>query len=247
MAFKSWKDFSEFEDEVKFKNRFVFSTVASDFLENIRPTLDSRVIKKAKDSILYRSQIGDEKEQGHGLEIYVKFGHERMKPLARKASEGRANAKGIPYLYLADDKNTSMAELRPHVGQNISCAEFHVVRDLKLIDCFKLTKEFSRAELIFAPPQSQEDISNAIWMKINNAFTRPITNDDSSSEYVPTQILAEFFRDRGYDGIRCKSNMGDGHNFILFNLNDADVKDGELMQTKNIAFTFEKYLNNTQE
>jgi len=247
MAFKSWKDFREFEDEVKFNNRFVLSTDENDFLKNLKTTLDSRVIDKAEGSILYRSQIGYKKEPYYGYEIYTRFASERMKPRVRMASEGRANPKGIPYLYLSNDKNTSMAELRPHVGQNILCAEFHIVRNLRLINCFDVKKAIIHAECTFNLQLNQEDIVHVIWNKINDAFTKPITNDESNSEYVPTQILAEFFKRVGYDGICCKSHMGNGHNFILFNLNDAHFVDGTLMQTKEISFKFEEYSNSSHE
>lgn len=39
-----------------------------------------------------------------------------MKPLSNSASEGRANPKGIPYLYVATDKETAMSEVRPSLG-----------------------------------------------------------------------------------------------------------------------------------
>src|SRR5665647_1632065 len=114
-----------------------------------------------------------------------------MKPLPLQSREGRANPKGIPYLYLATDANTSMAEMRPHVGEYISSAAFHINHDAMLVDCYSVKKYYQYFECIFNPPTSQEDITNAVWSRINDAFTKPIKNADSTSDYAPTQVLSE--------------------------------------------------------
>lgn len=243
MNFESWRDYQEFESDVKFNRRFVHSNKTSKFFENIKATLPNRERKLATGHILFRSQIGYIEEEYEGLIIIQGYAPDRMKPLTGKASEGRANPKGIAYLYLASNESTSMAELRPHIGQHISCAQFQTNRELRIIDCYSIERNIGHIECIFNPPQTQEDISHAIWSNINNAFTKPVTNDHSSSEYVPTQVLAELFKHEGYDGICCKSNMGTGYNFILFSLDDADLKSCTVMQTKMISFNFEECAN----
>jgi hypothetical protein len=57
-----------------------------------------------------------------------------MKPPNNMAREGRVNPKGIPCLYLADERNTAMAETRPWLGSYISLGEFKTVRGLRVID-----------------------------------------------------------------------------------------------------------------
>ncbi len=52
-------------------------------------------------------------------------------------SAGRANPKGISFLYLAADPATVVAELRPWKGQTISIAEFELVERVKVIDLFQ--------------------------------------------------------------------------------------------------------------
>ena len=47
---------------------------------------------------------------------------------------------------------------------------------------------------------------------------------DDAADYVPTQILAELFRDAGYDAIVYKSQFGEkGFNIVIFNPDDADA------------------------
>jgi len=75
---------------------------------------------------------------------------------------------------------------------------------------------------------------------VNAAFTKPVTNVDNSSDYVPTQILAELFKSEGFDGVCFKSGMGAGHNFILFDLDVANVISCTVMETTNISYAFDE-------
>ncbi|WP_366931004.1 RES family NAD+ phosphorylase [Mesorhizobium sp.] len=49
-----------------------------------------------------------------------------MRPLAGRASEGRANPKGIPCLYMAVDRHTALAECRPWIGSLVSIGAFKI-------------------------------------------------------------------------------------------------------------------------
>ena len=243
LGFNSWRDFQDFEREGKLEKRFVHSPLVSEFLANIKRTLPPRERSLAKESILYRAQIGhDEHELEGGPEI-TGYAAQRMKPIPNKGKEGRGNPKGISYLYLSNDENTALAELRPHLGQRLSSAQFEIQKNLRLVDCYSVPHHYSHVECIFNPPVSQEDIGNAVWSMINEAFTKPVTNADDASDYVPTQILAEFFKSQGYDGVCFKSSMGGGHNFILFQLDAAEVVTCTVMETKLVSFEFSECAN----
>lgn len=238
MGFNSWQDFHNFEREVKFDNRFVHSEAVSEFLSNIKRTLPSRERSVALGAILYRGQIGYEEFESEGQPVISGFCASRMKPIPHKGKEGRANPKGISYLYLANEENTALAELRPSLGQYISSAQFQVQRNLRVVDCYSVARHYTHVECIFNPPESQEEIGSAVWSMINEAFTRPVTNADEASDYVPTQILAEFFKSQGFDGVCFKSSMGIGYNFILFNLSDAELINCTVMETKSVSYAF---------
>jgi hypothetical protein len=63
----------------------------------------------------------------------------------------------------------------------------------------------------------------AVWIDIDNAFSRPITLSDDTPDYVPTQILAELFKGK-YDGVVYRSQFGEaGYNIALFDPKDADA------------------------
>jgi hypothetical protein len=171
------------------------------------------------------------------------FSAQRMKPNREFCGEGRANPRGIPYLYLSSDLDTCMAELRPQRAQMLSVAQFEVQRGLKIVDCYSVQREIGDIELIFSPPTTQEGIRNAIWSQINQAFSRPVSRGDTSSDYIPTQVLVEFFRHHDFDGICFKSGLGAGHNFVLFDLAAADLINCGVYDVKAIKYEFSECAN----
>lgn len=243
MGFNSWEDFRSFKDNVKYSNRYIQSREVKEFLFNIEKTLSNREYPLPPGAPLFRGQIGCDELEIEGQLALSCFEPSRMKPLINKGTEGRGNPKGISYLYLSDDENTALSELRPHLDQYISLAMFRTKRKLRIIDCISKRKHYSLAECVFNPPQSQDDMTDAIWSMINDAFSTPVTNLDNESDYVPTQILAELIKYNGYDGLCFKSSIGQGANFILFNLEDAEIINRKLMKPKTINYEFQEVKN----
>ena len=121
---------------------------------------------------------------------------ERMKPLKDRAVEGRANPKGIPYLYLATNRETALAEVRPWIGSLISVGAFEILRELRIVNCSS-----DDHNIIYREEPPPEEREKAVWVSIDRAFSRPVDPSDDVAAYVPTQILAELFKAEGYDGI----------------------------------------------
>ena len=68
-----------------------------------------------------------------------------------------------------------------------------------------------------------------------------MTGTDDPAAYVPTQILAELFRDEGYEAITYRSRFGKkGYNVVIFNLDDADPVDGWPYEVKKIKVAAER-------
>ncbi|MFS2139442.1 RES family NAD+ phosphorylase [Duganella sp. Dugasp56] len=243
MTFKNWNDFENFKEHVRFESRYVHSSNAREFLENVKESFLSRIRTLPKYWILYRSQIGYSELEHKGEHIVVGYPKERMKPLLRGSTEGRANPKGISYLYLSGDPGTSMAELRPSRGQKISCAEFQVIEDLKLIDCYGVSNNYSLARCLFEPPKNPKEIEDAVWSRINEEFSKPISNSDVASDYVATQILTELVKSCGYDGICFKSSLESGYNVVLFDLNKANLISCTVNEIKEVKLYFSECAN----
>lgn len=138
-----------FEHSVKAETRYLFGTRVQEFLLAVRATSSSRKRKLAKDCILWRAQLGHALKQvtldaakvweGRSgpmeMEVLAPYGCDRMKPQPRLAREGRVNPKGISCLYLAQDPDTAMAEVRPWPGSFVSLGQFRLSGDAVVIDC----------------------------------------------------------------------------------------------------------------
>jgi hypothetical protein len=240
MSLKSWFSYMEFSYAVKNKSRYVLGQESQDFLKEIENTCASRVEIIAPNSSMWRAQLGYDEKPYYQDEIHiddapVPYSAQRMKPLSNGASEGRANPKGIPCLYVASTKETAMSEIRPWLGTIISIAKFSNTRELKVIDFSKSHGE--SYPLHFEEPDDDEK-QQAVWRHIDNAFSEPVTNSDFKSDYAPTQIIAELIKSLGYDGIAFKSSLGDGHNLALFDLDSAHFQSCSLSQANAIEFKF---------
>ena len=110
-TFKSWASYRSFSYQVQHHQRYIYKKEIQEFLETVRKTSDKRIITIEKNKKLYRAQRDYiEKEYEEGFE-YSPCDEERIIPLKWKAYEGRANPVGIPYIYLATDKDTALAEI----------------------------------------------------------------------------------------------------------------------------------------
>ena len=136
-GFKSARAYRQFAKKVMTVSRFVRDTEDQEFLETLLGQVGpdrKYVIRKGR--ILWRAQLGFEWEPiWNGEECLDDcfegpFPPEPMKPLRNRACEGRANPRGIPYLYLSNRKETALTEVRPWLTSLISIAQFKTVRDL---------------------------------------------------------------------------------------------------------------------
>lgn len=243
MSFKSWASYSQFSQSVRNKSRYVLDRDSQDFLKGIKDTCTSRVMVIPPNSELWRAQMGHNtvpfmQDNIEVDEIFVPYPESRMRPLKNSATEGRANPKGIPCLYVASDKKTAMSEIRPWLGSTVSVAKFSNKNELRLIDFSKhhnVTLPF-----FFAEPDDAKKIE-AVWKHIDKAFSEPVTNSDQKSDYAPTQIIAELIKSLGYDGIAFKSSLSAGINLALFDLDCVDFKGSNLFKVNGINFSFENH------
>ncbi|HEX7046647.1 MAG TPA: RES family NAD+ phosphorylase [Gammaproteobacteria bacterium] len=246
MSFKSWRAFREFEHHVKTEFRFSLNPESKEFLAELARTSSSREKLIKKGSFLWRAQLGHGwHTEDHGeleLEVPGPYSAERMKPVLRRAKEGRVNPKGIPFLYLSTDRDTAMSETRPWMGETVSVAQFEVNNDIEVIDFSQDAEIKSILEWYFEEPD--EDVrEQSIWAQINHAFSTPITVSDNSADYVVTQLIAEVFRAKGFKGIAYRSSLGEGTNVALFDLSSADPVNCFLYEARDIRFEFSEAAN----
>ena len=234
--FRSWTSYQDFAKDVKMKRRYVWGHDTREFLSAILSTRYERESKIPIDSMVWRAQIGIEYHPQYGPDgiqydkVPIGFPDKRMKPSSAAAREGRANPAGIPVLYVATSKQTAISEVRPWIGSDISLARLRVTRDLTAIDLSVLHGELSMRNLTWGQLLGNAQIDaetkkRGVWTSVDNAFSQPVTLEDTTGAYVPTQVLSELFRDAGYDAVIYGSHFGDGHNIAIFDVEDAEVVD----------------------
>ena len=147
-------------------------------------------------------------------------------PPADKTPSGRANPANIRYLYLCEDKETPIYEMRPIIGQLFSVAKFKLKRDVKIYD---LTFKSD-----ISPYDGLDDTS--LFRSIGDMFSVP--NDGNVTEYIPTQFLAEQIKRMGFDGLRFNSSLHSGGiNIVLFNPDDCTAVSSDLVTVSDIKIT----------
>lgn len=138
-------------------------------------------------------------------------------PPAEKATTNRMSPAGIPYLYLATDIETALEECRIELGNEAIIAEFVSKEELQILD-LSTDKIFVPCS-IFDPDYDHDDMwVNDFWKSFIREISQPVSHDkeDRSYEYSATQLIAEYYKIIGFDGICFKSSVGTGNNYVFF-------------------------------
>ena len=136
-------------------------------------------------------------------------------PPKELVSNGRANPKGISYLYTASDVKTAVSEVRPFVGDTVTVVQFEVMAPLALVDLRNPKQTISPFAL------SEDDLS-AIYrdmpflILLGDELAKPIVPRVAELEYLPSQYLCEFVKHIGFDGVAYRSSLAEGDNFAIF-------------------------------
>jgi hypothetical protein len=232
-GFSSYLSYQQFAESVRTRWRYVIDLEQSAFLKALLATSVARQEVITCGSKLWRAQLGHEwypADDSSGEEQPAPHGVERMKPLRDRAREGRANPKGIPYFYLATHHDTAVAEVRPWIGSHVSIAQFALKRDVRVVNC---VTEDHRIMAYSREPEPEER-ERAVWQDIDRAFSQPVTSGDDTADYAPTQIIAEFLRANGLDGVGYGSSLGPGHNVVFFDMKVAALVNCGLLEIRGV-------------
>lgn len=212
---ESWEDL---RSELMHHNRWFLEERID--LERIKELLDYLVMPKSAldDLSWYRARLLSG-ENGYRPD-------EMGAPPPHLAAHGRANPAGIPYLYLASTRSTSVAELRPHTGERACVAEFKLTDDeLRFADL--------REPRSLISPLVEGDESAIVKLRagipllerLGDELTRPIHPRGAPYEYIPTQYLCEYIKTCGFDGVLYRSSVSSdsGINVALFKPDQAQA------------------------
>ncbi len=198
----SWKKFS---DEIKNVNRFHFKNNLDLIkLKEIFAAYEKEIIKGRN---FYRARICSHKE-GYSIT-------EMGNPPNYKASDGRANPKGISYLYLSNDQKTSLFEVRSSLYDFVTIGKFKLLENLNVIKLSMQTIDI----FTFIDNDLLEDliIHAPFISRLEQELAKPHRRSDSDLDYLPTQYISEFIKSMGYDAIEFQSAQNtDGYNLAVF-------------------------------
>lgn len=198
------KDWDSFCNEIKFNNRyFPTKEIDTELLGELLSYFENII---EVDSILFRSRLS---EQGILLAC-----PEMGKPPINQSQHGRANPKGIPYLYLSSDSNTAIAEIKPFSGDKITVAEFLVKGQIRTIDL--------RNPRIDDPFRFGENLEFMLTYlkfisRLGAELSKTVSPKEAELEYVPLQYLCELIKNMGSDGVLYRSSVAEGYNVAIFN------------------------------
>lgn len=147
-------------------------------------------------------------------------------PPPKIANAGRLNPKFIPYLYISNDEITVVSEVRPYLDANVVIAICEAVKDLKILDLTRMDNDDSK--------------TNNFKKMISTLFSTPYAPDDTELEYISTQYIAEFIKNKDFDGVKYRSAMNDnGWNICIFTPSNFDVSISKEIKITGIKYDWE--------
>ncbi|MCK9490715.1 MAG: RES family NAD+ phosphorylase [Sulfurimonas sp.] len=213
----NWNNFSEnVKHSLRFFNNKDFNR--EDELEKLSILFDYLGIYKLSEHQCYRvrgvtldkiSTVQDDPEKELGSAPHDKSKHNRFSP------------SGISYVYLAFDQETAYKEVLDDAESlNYFSSCWKLDTDLNLLDLRK--DRFEEISSVYTNPFSNKydsyvECGEEFLMKFIHKIQKSISEYDKVLEYIPTQVLAEYIRLKGYDGFVFNSSKNkDGINIVLF-------------------------------
>lgn len=136
-----------------------------------------------------------------------------------RAAAGRMNSAGIPYLYVAMEKETALAEVLRAPPCGVAMGKFETARKLRVLNLIDLPDISS----VFDSERLREREFTIFLRRFVEAISRPVSKDGAEHiEYVPSQVVCEYFaavhdRKNSLDGILYPSAVrSGGRNLVLF-------------------------------
>lgn len=137
-------------------------------------------------------------------------------PPPKKATGGRANPAGIPYLYLAENLETCICEVRPNNSSTVYVSTSHPGKELNILDLTSPRRSCSVASFEEDQLGSVLNFLNLLEL-LSVDLSKPVRPENSNLEYIPTQFLCEFIKSEGkFDGLSFSSSFDCGKNFVIF-------------------------------
>lgn len=202
-------DWNAFANELMYRNRFFASSVD---LEELLTLLSYAARSYERGTRFYRARIAND-ENGFAC-------CEMGAPPSGRTGGGRINPPGISELYLADDEDTALHEIRAGMHDYVSFGEFELTRDATVVD-------FSRIGAVSPFELEDKDLETYamnldVLDGMKKEIAKPMRSSDNPLEYIPSQFISELIKAGindawHFDGVAYKSTLKPGgKNICLF-------------------------------
>lgn len=230
---KAQELWNSFYNDVMYNHRYFISHPMLDKLKEIARRCEMTIIPG---TIYYRARIIDSKAAREEHMVAKCYGvnsteedskwyrnkANKFRGLSKEGSyvppdpkiirDGRSNPKFIRYLYMAESPTTAVFEVRPILYSAINVSGIEVKDQLNISNI---------AVDIDMDPYKEKSEEEWLLSFIQSAFSSPTNNTD---DYIPTQIIADYFRHLGYDGIRYSSSLHNGgYNLTIFDTTKCEA------------------------
>ena len=132
----------------------------------------------------------------------------------------------ISDLHVAESPTTAMYEVRPFMFDAVNIAKVRVNVPLKIVNI-----------AVDLDLSNNKGATKEMWVMgmIQGAFSKPTNNTD---DYLPTQVIAEYVRSLGYDGIRFNSSLHyGGVNLTIFNYEKCEAVSSQDFRIEEMKIT----------
>lgn len=188
---------------------------------------ESKVLIK-KDDVFFRARL----HQSSNETIYKN--EEMYCPTKEISMAGRANPIGIPYLYLCDNDETILYEIRASYLDEVSVAEFSIKNEpYKEITI----SDFTETPTLYDTDVNKRIKSTLLKQLISKDLSQPMRRYDSELDYIPTQFICEFIKVfTNVQGIKFKSSLHNtGNNIVIFNQDIMECRSVTKVQVSDVA------------
>ncbi len=165
------------------------------------------------------------------------------KPQDIKNISSRMSPPGYPVFYASSDEKLALAEISQTGKEGIAyVGKFQLIKGVKVIDLIKCRNR--ELPSFFDPDKNTKERRNELIFlaELSESISKPIEKDGCEhTDYVPTQILAEYIKTKSFKGIlypSSKIKKTDQFNVVLFLTQDNcyDNKSGKSKNNKYLSF-----------
>lgn len=230
---KYYNRFFDTNKQVKKRKKLLakLSTILKKMGENIE---NGKILYRARD---YNNEKINEMSN-------CDFYREISPPPNLLSKNNRMSPAGISYTYLNDDYEGCLIEARIENNANFLVGKFKIIKGLNIINLSK--KIFLPIEYNIFSKKYKHSYNwiNDFIKRFTSEISKPIEEEDNILEYIPTQVLAEFIRYLGFDGIKFQSSLKKGtYNYTLFCGPSYEISNSGMPYKENRYPNFNKFTN----